>query len=162
MHLNGRKMTQFLNVFPDSTLVDILQCRATHQPDDCAFIFLQDGETQAVNLTYKELDRQARAVAFHLKSLNASGSRALLLYPPGLEFIAAFLGCLYAKVIAVPAYPPRRNQKINRLQAIVKDAEATLCLTTASELDNIRNKFIQDSQLAGLECLATEDRKSVV
>ncbi|WP_157229351.1 AMP-binding protein [Rivularia sp. PCC 7116] len=149
-------MTQFLNVFPDSTLVDILQYRATHQPDNCAFIFLQDGETQAVNLTYKELDRQARAIAFHLQSVNAVGSRALLLYPPGLEFIAAFLGCLYAKVIAVPAYPPRRNQKINRLQAIVKDAEATLCLTTASELDNIRNKFIQDPQLAGLQYLATD------
>ena len=149
-------MTQFLNVFLNSTLVDILRYRATHQPNNCAFIFLQDGETQAVNLTYKELDRQARAIAFHLQSVNAVGSRVLLLYPPGLEFIAAFLGCLYAKVIAVPAYPPRRNQKINRLQAIVKDAEATLCLTTASELDNIRNKFIQDSQLAGLECLATD------
>ncbi len=149
-------MTQFLNVFPNSTLVDILHHRATHQSGNNAFIFLQDGETQSDCINYKELDRQARAVAFHLQSMNAVGSRALLLYPPGLEFITAFLGCLYAKVVAVPAYPPRRNQKINRLQAIVKDAEATLCLTTASELDNIRNKFVQDSQLAGLQCLVID------
>lgn len=149
-------MTQFLNVFPNSTLVDILHYRATHQPDNHAFIFLQDGETQADSLTYKELDTKARAIASYLKSLNATGERALLLYPPGLEFIAAFLGCLYASLVAVPAYPPRRNQKVNRLQAIVKDAEATLCLTTASELDNIQDKFVQDSQLGGLRCLATD------
>ena len=151
------KITHSPNDFPVSTnLVDILHNRATNQLDKCAFIFLQDGENQTARLTYKELDRQAQAIAFHLQSLNASGSRALLLYPPGLEFICAFLGCLYAKVIAVPAYPPRRNQKVNRLKAIIKDAEATLCLTTASELNNIQNTLAQDLELASLKYLATD------
>ena len=53
---------------------------------------------------------------------------------PGLDFIAAFFGCLYAGVVAVPAYPPRRNRSLARIQAIVDDAEAKVALTTAPVL----------------------------
>ncbi len=67
-----------------------------------------------------------------------SGERALLLYPAGLEFIAAFFGCLYAGVVAVPAYPPRRNRSMNRIQAIVDDAEAKVALTTAAVLERVQ------------------------
>ena len=61
-------------------------------------------------LTRGELDRRARALAARLQARGLAGRRALLLYPPGLEFIAAFFGCLYAGVVAVPAYPPRPNR----------------------------------------------------
>ena len=54
----------------------------------------------------------------------------MLLYPAGLEFIAAFFGCLYAGVVAVPVYPPRRNRSLIRIQAIADDAEAKVALTT--------------------------------
>ena len=61
------------------------------------------------------------------------GERALLLYPPGLEFVAAFFGCLYAGVVAVPAYPPRpRPARMPRLRAIARDARPRLVLTTAA------------------------------
>ena len=106
------KITHFLDEFSDcATLLDILHNRATNQSDKCAFIFLQDEENQAASLNYKKVNRKARAIASHLQSLNAVGNRALLLYPPGFKFIAAFFGCLYAKVLAVSIYPPRRNQK---------------------------------------------------
>ena len=65
-----------------------------------------------------------------LESLHLVGERALLLYPPGLEFVPASLGCLYAGVIAVPVYPPRRNRSMARIQAIADDAEAHVALTT--------------------------------
>ncbi|MHC5772062.1 MAG: AMP-binding protein, partial [Nostoc sp.] len=122
-----------------STLVDLLSMRAQNQSDFMAYTFLQDGETESLHLSYKELDRQARAIASKLQSMNAAGCRALLLYPPGLEFIAAFFGCLYASVVAVPAYPPRPNQNLSRLQAIVLDAQETFALTNTSMLKLIKS-----------------------
>jgi acyl-CoA synthetase (AMP-forming)/AMP-acid ligase II len=68
---------------------------------------LPDGETEGEQLSYGELDRRSRAIASQLQGLGLSGERALLLYPPGLDYLAAFFGCLYAGVVAVPAYPPR-------------------------------------------------------
>lgn len=139
------------------TLVDLLGYRAQNQSDQTAYTFLQDGETEANKVTYKELDRQARAIASQLQSLDAVGSRALLLYPPGLDFIAAFFGCLYAGVVAVPAYPPRRNQNMSRLQAIVADAQATVALTTTFLLDNIEGRFDENAELTNLRWLATDN-----
>jgi acyl-CoA synthetase (AMP-forming)/AMP-acid ligase II len=140
-----------------STFVDLLVYRAQHQSNKTAYTFLEDGETEVDRLTYQELDRQARAIASQLQSLDAAGSRALLLYPPGLEFITAFLGCLYAGVVAVPAYPPRRNQNISRLQAILANAEATVALTTTSLLSSIESRFAESSELSKLHWLTTDD-----
>jgi acyl-CoA synthetase (AMP-forming)/AMP-acid ligase II/acyl carrier protein len=144
------KVTQF------TTLVAILRDRALQEFDKTAFIFLQDGETKAFQLTYGELDQQARAIAALLQRQKATGKRALLLYTPGLEFISAFFGCLYAGVIAVPAYPPRPNQRLTQLQAIAADAQATIALTTTSVLSTIERRFTQEPELAALRCLATD------
>ncbi|HCF28920.1 MAG TPA: AMP-dependent synthetase, partial [Cyanobacteria bacterium UBA11049] len=140
-----------------STLIDLLSYRTQNQSDQTAYTFLEDGEAEAGRLTYKELDRLARAIAVRLQSLDAVGSRALLLYPPGLEFIAAFFGCLYAGVVAVPAYPPRRNQNMSRLQAIVTDAQAVVALTTTSLLENIEGRLAENPELAKLHWLSTDN-----
>ncbi|MEH1780362.1 MAG: beta-ketoacyl synthase N-terminal-like domain-containing protein [Nostoc sp.] len=123
-----------------STLVDLLRYRADDRPNQTAYTFLVDGEAEEVSITYQELDIKARAIAQvlicqfadKLKSLGTTRERVLLLYPPGWEFIAAFFGCLYAGVIAIPAYPPRRNQHLTRLKAIIQDAQVSLALTTRS------------------------------
>ncbi|MUL35995.1 fatty acyl-AMP ligase [Gloeocapsopsis dulcis] len=138
------------------SLVDLLEYRARKHPNQNACTFLQDGETEVGRLTYKDLDQQARAIAAKLQNLDTIGSRALLLYPPGLEFIAAFLGCLYAGIVAVPAYPPRRNQNLSRLQAIVTDAQATLALTKASLISNLESSFVKEMELTKLRWLATD------
>src|SRR5437762_1910846 len=78
------------------TLVALLCHRAADQPDRQVFTFLLDGDAVALSLTYAELDRQARAIAALLQEVATPGDRALLLYPPGLDYIAAFFGCLYA------------------------------------------------------------------
>ncbi|MBH8565203.1 AMP-binding protein [Nostoc sp. CENA67] len=81
-----------LNNFANfNTLVDLLNYRAYDQPDQVAFRFLKDGDTETSNLTYQQLDRQSRAIATQLQSRNAIGERALLIYPPGLEFITSDL-----------------------------------------------------------------------
>ncbi|RCJ23039.1 non-ribosomal peptide synthetase [Nostoc sp. ATCC 43529] len=140
-----------------STLVELLHWRASKQPQQQAYTFLVDGEVEGSYLTYGELDRQARLIATLLQSCAKRGERALLLYPPGLEFIAAFFGCLYAGVIAVPAYPPRSNRSMPRLQAIIADAQATIVLTTTNLLADIKCQFHQVPELATMQCLATDE-----
>src|SRR5947208_1652733 len=89
-----------------ATLIELLHSRATHQADCQGYAFSTDGETDDFLISYEELDRQARAIGAWLQSLGMAGERVLLVYPPGLEYIAAFFGCLYAGLIAIPVYPP--------------------------------------------------------
>ncbi|NDC54138.1 MAG: hypothetical protein EBZ74_07540, partial [Planctomycetia bacterium] len=117
------------------TIVDLLRQRAAYRPHDRAFTFLVDGENEELNITYAELDRRARAVGAWLLASGMQGKRVLLLYPSGLDFIAAFLGCLYGGAIAVPAYPPRKNRSVERIEAIAADANASVALTTRDVLD---------------------------
>jgi acyl-CoA synthetase (AMP-forming)/AMP-acid ligase II len=142
-----------------TTLIELLDQRAHHLPDQLAYTFLLDGETSEVHLTYRELRRRARAIAAALRFAGAKGERALLLFPPGLEFIEGFFGCLYAGVVAVPAYPPhfaKLNRSLPRLQAIIADAQATLVLTTSSILERAKLIFTQASDLKTLNWLATD------
>jgi amino acid adenylation domain-containing protein len=139
-----------------SSLVEILRYRAFHQAEKRAYTFLVDGEADAVHLTYRELDRQARAIATWLQSRGATGERVLLLYPPGLEYVAAFFGCLYAGSVAVPAYPPRLNRPDPRLQAIVLDTEATIALTTSQILAHVEHRFDHTPAMAAMQWLSTE------
>lgn len=138
------------------SFVDLLTNRVQTQPEKPAYIVLERGEIESHRLTYQELDDRAKAIAAHLQQLNASGERALLLYPPGLDYITAFLGCLYAGVVAVPAYPPRNNQNSTRLQAIATDAQAAIGLTTAAFLPSIQRWLEQEPQLASLHWLTTD------
>ncbi len=139
-------------------LLDILTYRAQHQPDKEAYIFLQDGETESARLTYGELHKQASSVASHLQSFQ--GERALLLYPSGLEFIKTFFGCLYAGIVPVPVYPPRRNHKLSRLLSIINDAQAKVALTTTSILADIEKRWTHDAQLDQLKLIATNTIES--
>jgi acyl-CoA synthetase (AMP-forming)/AMP-acid ligase II len=91
---------------------EMLWRRAGERPNQKAFVFLAEPSDPTaegeVVWTYGELDRRARAVAAALGRQAAVGDRAVLVFPPGLEFLAAYFGCLYAGVLPVPAQPPRR------------------------------------------------------
>jgi len=120
-----------------TSLVELLNWRAKHQPDKQAYTFLADGTMQEVSMTYRDLDLRARAIGAQLQSLGMAGERVLLLFPSGLECIAAFFGCLYACAVAVPAYPPRANRSLDRIQAVSNDARPGLILTSS----HIRSQF---------------------
>lgn len=115
-------------------LVDILRWRAENEPERRAFTFLADGEKEEGVWTYADLDCRARAIAAQLQAEGLTGERAVLLYPSGLEFIAAFFGCLYAGVIAVPCSPPRPNKPTSRLDSVVANCEPAVALTTGELL----------------------------
>jgi len=131
-----------------NSFVEILIARATLDAKNIAFTFLVDGENSTETITYAELDRRSRAIAALLQAHKAYQERAILVYQPGLDYIAAFLGCLYAGVVAVPAYPPRVNRSLARIQSIASDAQAAFLLATASTLSNIdsRNDQLPDLQ----------------
>ena len=139
-----------------STFVDILRARANNQPEKIAYSFLHNDKTEEINLTFKELDMRAKAIAYKLQDMQISGERALLIFRPGLEFIVAFFACLYAGVVAVPVYPPKRNQKMLRLQAIVTDTQAKLALTSIPILNSIERRFSSYPELVSLLYVATE------
>ncbi|NMF65577.1 AMP-dependent synthetase [Brasilonema octagenarum UFV-E1] len=141
----------------EATLVNLLRYRAQQQPNHVPYTFLVDGETEKLSFTYETLDQKARAIGALLQSMEAFGERVLLLYPPGLEFIAAFFGGLYAGVTVVPVYPPRGKQRMTRLQAIAKDAQATFALTTSSVMTQLGERFKEESELAALQCIATDN-----
>ena len=142
--------------FSCATLVDLLRYRALRQPEKIAYTFLPDGETTEVSLSYQELDKQSRAIASHLQALNLSGERALLLYPAGLEFLAAIFGCLYSNVIAVPLYPPKLKRNLDKIVAIANDAQATVVLTTSQHLVNLDQLFAKAPDLKALRWIATD------
>ncbi|NEO58678.1 MAG: AMP-binding protein [Okeania sp. SIO3B5] len=138
-----------------TTIIEILRYRALHQAQKIAYIFLEDGEKETAKITYQELDEKARVVAFNIKEWK--GERALLLYPSGLEFIIAFLGCLYAGVIAIPVYPPRRNHNLSRLIAIVEDSTAKLVLIDQNNFTQLKQKWEQELSLSKLKLIATDE-----
>ena len=142
-----------------ATLIKLLDHRALQHPDQLAYTFLLDGETSELHLTYRELQWRARAIAAVLRQAGAKGGRALLLYPPGLDFIEGFFGCLYAGVVAVPVYPPqfaKLNRSLPRLGAIIADAQAAFVLTTSLILARAKSIFTEAPDLKALQWHATD------
>lgn len=140
------------------SLVDVLRWRAEMQPDRVAYIWLRDGDEVHAELSYRELDRRARAVAATLQDSTRPGDRALLLYPPGFEFITAFFACLYAGVVSVPAYPPqprRRNQSLERTRTIARTTSPVVL--TSSRIFASRATLIAEApELAALRWIDSE------
>jgi len=147
------------NPFPPlafRTIVELSQWRASNQGQMEIYSFLPDKGEEAISMTYAQLDERAKVVAAQLQSLNARGERVLILYPPGIDYIVAFFGCLYAGAIAVPVYPPRLNRSVTRLQHIIEDASPKIALTNSATLCTIHRRFSQEPYLVSLIWIATD------
>lgn len=135
----------------------VLRQRAARQAERVAYRYLADGESESATLTYRQLDAGARAVASALQAVAEHGDRALLLYPPGLEFVEAFFGALYSSVIAVPAYPPSgRKTSMQRLLGIARDSGASVAMSTAALVPTLRALAAETPGLEHLRWLATD------
>ena len=114
------------------TLVGLIRERAERMPEKLAYSFLLDGERELRSLSYEQLETESRRIADLISTQVAPGARVLLMFPPGLEFLCTFFGCLFAGVIAVPVYPPAppRYEGFTRLQHVLADSSADALLTT--------------------------------
>ncbi|MEV5412750.1 SDR family NAD(P)-dependent oxidoreductase [Thermopolyspora sp. NPDC052614] len=113
------------------TLVDHFQGVLSARSDQQMYRFLADGENDTLSLTGGELDQWARAIAVELRDRVPAGARALIVCPPGLDYVASFFGCLYAGVIAVPVYPPNPallKRTLPRLLGVIADALPAVAL----------------------------------
>lgn len=135
---------------PRSDLAAVLQHWAVHRPERVAFYYTDGDEGQEISLTYAQLDAAARNVGGYLQKLGASGQRVLLVYPPVIDFVIGFFGCLYAGATAVPAYPPRRNRKGQRIHGIARDCQAQLALTN----EQIRQQIEGDTNWVEWESIS--------
>ncbi|MCU0664556.1 MAG: amino acid adenylation domain-containing protein, partial [Myxococcota bacterium] len=141
-----------------TTLVELLEQHASQQPRKVAFEFLEN-RNKSTKMTYAELAQRARAIAASLRKDLEPGDRALLLYAPGIDYITGFFGCLYAGVIAVPAYPPTSTRTIGRLLSIVEDSGTRVALTTSDIMLRIRLVSLGVKDFRGLKWIATNKVK---
>jgi acyl-CoA synthetase (AMP-forming)/AMP-acid ligase II len=138
------------------SLVELGRTRAATLGDRPLYTFHPDRPAEeATHLSFAGLDQRARAIGAVLQQLGAAGQRALLLYPPGLDFVAAFFGCLYGGVVAVPAYPPRSARMLPRLLEIARDARPAVALTTTELEKAIGGLATQVPELSALRLVAT-------
>ena len=133
--------------------VAVLQRRAEEEPNKLAYVFLAQGEIESETLTFADIDERAKRIASHLHQDYEPGTRALLLYPTGADFVSGLYGCLYAGVVPIPTNPPRLNRSAIRLQAILNDSQASLALTTTDFINDLPKRIEQVPELEKLEWL---------
>ena len=151
------RLDQLSAQYSPSCIVDSVKFWAENFPDERAFVFLKDGEDLSTELSFRELFDQSRRYAASLINRGFSGERALLLFPPGKDFIIAFFGCLQAGVTAVPAFPPRKNRNQMRIQAIANDCNAKVALTTSPLLPRAKETMESTGEGTPFDWFSDED-----
>jgi amino acid adenylation domain-containing protein len=114
--------------------------------DKPAFTYLENGQDVSSSLTFFELDQRARSVAVRLQSVAKVGDRILIGFPPGMDFVVAFFGCLYAGVVAVPAAPPANARTMSRLLGVVEDAEIQVILSTGADMTRLQRLWAESGR----------------
>jgi len=138
------------------SMVALLQWRAKEHPAEPAYIFLNERGGEAAALSFGELEWRSGLLARRIAMSAGPRERALLLFPPGLDFIIAFFACLRAKVIAVPLMVPRRNAGRDAADSIVADCRPRLALTASSLLHGPRSDLPERFSSHPLEWIATD------
>ncbi|WP_025353457.1 type I polyketide synthase [Nocardia nova] len=144
------------------SIVDVLATWSSLRPDRVAYRYLETGDVDGATstLTYAQLERRAHSVAERLREGGFTGERALLLYPPGLEFVPGFFGCAVGSVVAVPAPLPQLHElsrSLRRLRQIVADAEIRCVLTTRAVVDLLGAVVAELPELAAMTWIATDE-----
>lgn len=141
------------------TLNEILERNAADTPERIIYRFLTFSNTNEMHetaITCNELAQQVQAVAAFLQQRDAAGERALLLFPPGLEYIQSYLGCLYADVIAVPVYVPLSVSQLGPLKYIADNCQARFVLSIGPIIDIVKSLGNFTELFGHMEFIATD------
>jgi len=140
-----------------TTYTDVIKNWTNKKPNHVVFRFLQDGVNENESFTYKQLETRSKALGATMQSKGKKGDRVLLLFQPGLSYVASLYACFYSGFIAVPAYPPRRNKGMDRIHTIISDSEATICLVSQQVYNDIKKNLQNDDKLNKLQWIIYDD-----
>jgi acyl-CoA synthetase (AMP-forming)/AMP-acid ligase II len=142
-----------------ATLLELLRSRAETEAGRRLYLQLGDRGREESSITFDGLELKSRQIAASIQAQASAGERAVLLYPPGIDYIAGLFGAICAGVIAVPAYPPdpsRLERTLPRLRAIIRDSQAKVVLTTAAIKSMATFMMQQAPDLQALQWIATD------
>lgn len=154
-----------------ASILDQLDRLAVEHPEKLLYSFLDVNGDPTESYTYASFLHRTSAIAGHLRKEGrfAAGDRLLLAYPPGLEMICAFFGCVRAGLVPVPVYPPSSRgfqSALYKMVHISKDCQAAGVLTSrdynASLKTNLARSGVAASgvdvdYISGLPWIVTED-----
>lgn len=143
------------------TIPEILKIRAEQTPDETAYIFLRDGDEDEERITNGELYRLSVSIAASVIQTGNAGAPALMLFAPGLDFITSLYACFYAGVVAVPAYPPRKNRSLERIRVLVADSGAGIVLTTSDIYQTFERSFSDLEELKKLTWICVDRTEQI-
>lgn len=140
-----------------SDLVEMLETQSKIYGSRKMFCFLEDGENESDSKSFTEIQRSAKALAVELSKSANAGDRVLLLFPAGIDFVAGLFGCFYSGLVAVPAYPPRKNRSFRRFEAIVRNCDPKVILTTRKIYHDIQKNYKDEDILVNANYVVYED-----
>ena len=144
-------------ILPAGNLVELFEIRTGERPEKMIYSFLEDGLNVTSSITYREMNKRAKSVAAYLQKHFKKGDRALMLFPSGIEFIVSLVGCFYSGIIAVPAYPPKKNKLFDRFEAIAKDCGPAVILTTEKIRNDLEKNHAGEEVLKNIRYAVYED-----
>ena len=139
------------------TYIEVIKNRCVEKPEHVVFRFLNDGLNESEAFTYKQLETRSKALGAAMQKVGKKGNRVLLLFPPGLSYVASLFACFYSGFIAVPAYPPRRNRNLHRVNTIIEDSGATVSIISRKVYNDIERNFAEDEKLKNIKWIVYED-----
>ncbi|XP_014850918.1 PREDICTED: disco-interacting protein 2 homolog A isoform X11 [Poecilia mexicana] len=122
---------------------DVLQWRAQATPDHPLFLVLNSKGTVASTASCLQLHKRAERVAAALMGRLNTGDHVALVYPPGIDLIATFYGCLYAGCVPVTVRPPHPQNLATTLptvKMIVEVSKSVCILTTQAIMKLLKSK----------------------
>ncbi|KAG2383463.1 hypothetical protein C9374_004134 [Naegleria lovaniensis] len=138
-----------------SNLVAMLENAALSCGDNLLYRFLDFSQGKDLipsrihEISYKQFHIHVKSLAALIQTQSNVGDRALLIYEPGLGFITSFMACIYAGVLAVPVYPPKRMEEFGKLEKILSDSQPNLFLLSKQVHDHFEqqgiNKYFKKS-----------------
>ena len=138
-----------------NSLVELLEKQTNSKIDSPLYTFVDGSGKISERLTYVDLLEKAKLIAFFLTEAKQSNQPVLLLYPPGIDYIVAFFGCLLAGAYAVPAYPPIDPRQKDRLTHLLIDSKTT-CILTISAISPLIEQAYADLLQNGVQCIVTD------
>lgn len=139
-----------------STYIEVVKNHVISTPDHVVFRFLSDGVNESESLTFQQIETRSKALGATIQNYGSKGDNVLLLFQPGLSYVASMFACFYSGFAAIPAYPPRRNKGIDRIYTIIEDSGTTICLVSQQVYNDIQRNFKNDGILSRINWIVYE------